>query len=156
MLEIFSKLEGSGVERYYIGGVYVWGNNSQDRDSGELHNSIKNVAYIFVENATQDEMAAIINESAFYAHVSYHDVSSCSFQENMMAGNIPFGLTHPVVRERTHYRFNEPDQLAEAIASYPFESETHVQDLNNTVEIAKQWSYAAWREQMAAILRLVA
>ena len=155
VVEIFERLEGSEVERAYIGGCMAWGSAYPHKKSAQLHNQIKSVSDVFVENATQGEMAAIIAESAFYAHVSYHDVASSSCQENMSVGNITFGLTHPVLRERTPYRFETPSSLAEAVMGYPFQSEAHQADMEKTVAVAAQWSYAAWQEQIAAILRLI-
>jgi len=155
VLKIFEKLRDSGVERFYIGGSMAWGNKYSYKKDAQLHNQIKAVSDSFIENATQGEMAEIINESAFYVHVSYHDVASSSNQENMSAGNITFGLTHPVLRERTPYRFDKPASLAQAVADYPFQTKKHQQDITKVVETANQWSYTAWREQISAILRLI-
>ena len=154
VLEIFKKLQDSGVERFYIGGCMAWGSGFSKKDA-ELHNQIKEASDSFIENATQQELVEIVNESAFYGHVSYHDVASSSCQENMSAGNIIFGLTHPMLRERTSYRFDTPSSLAQAIADYPFQTQTHLKDIVKTTNAAKKWSYAAWREQISAILRLI-
>ena len=155
VVEIFERLEGSEVERCYIGGCMAWGTGYQDKRSGQLHKQIESLSDLFIENATQQEATEIINESSFYAHVSYHDVASSSNQENMAAGNIVFGLTHPVLRERTKYRFAKPEALAEAVVKYPFQTEKHQEDMKQTVSCAADWSYEAWQEQINAILRLI-
>ena len=155
VVEIFERLEGSEVERCYIGGCMAWGTYYQDKRSGQLHKQIESLSDLFIENATQQEATEIINESSFYAHVSYHDVASSSNQENMAAGNIVFGLMHPVLRERTKYRFAKPEALAEAVVKYPFQTEKHQEAMKQTVSSAADWSYEAWQEQIDAILRLI-
>ncbi len=155
VVEIFEHLASSEVERVYVGGGMAWGDNHQDKKNSELHFRIADVADEFVENATELEMAQIVNRSAYYGHVSIHDVASSGMQENGAAGNVIFGLTHPVLKERTSYRFSDPKSLAEAVLTYPFESDRHQQDIDAMLAIAKDWSYSAWREQMELILRIM-
>ena len=155
VVEIFEHLSGSDVQRVYVGGNIVWGESHQDKKSSELHFRIAELADTFVENATELEMAQIVNRCAFYGHVSKHDVASSGMQENGLAGNVIFGLTHPVLKERTSYRFRDPKSLAEAVSAYPFESEQHQQDIDAMLAVAKDWSYAAWRQQLAYILRII-
>ena len=155
VLEIFKRLEGSEIKRVYIGGSLSWGNNNQDKELGTLHSEITAHSDIFIENATQAEVASTTNKSAFYVHTAYHDVASSSCQENMMSGNVVLGLVHPMLRERTPYRFADVDLLVDAIIEYPFESEQHEQDVEKARAIAEAWSYKAWIKQLASILKLV-
>ena len=153
-VKIFRDLKSSGVETCYIGGSTVWGDKAGKKDS-QFHYQIQQVADKFVENATQQEVADIINESAYYAHVARHDVASSSMQENIVVQNIIFGLTHPVLRERTSYRYSDASLLASAVAEYPFETDTHKQDMAKLQIIGKQFTYLAWCEQVSNILRII-
>ncbi len=156
VVAIFKALEGSGVERCYMGGKMMWGDYQVMKIESDLHDEIESVSDRFIENATQTEVAAITNTSAFYAHVAHHDVASSGCQENMMSANVVFGLIHPMLKERTPYRFTEPLALAEAIAGYEFGSEQHRKDADRVTELAKKWSYEAWNKQLNSILRVVA
>ena len=154
VLQIFQELKGE-VETMYIGGNLVWGKN-KNRTDAELHLEIQETADIFIENATQAEVAEKVNESAFFAHVAAMDCSSTCQQENATAGNITFALTHPTMKERTPYCFDNVDGLINAIKEYPeLGSEKHRDDMNAALETSQMWTYEAWRSQIANILRIV-
>lgn len=153
--EIFTFLKGSEVETCYVGGSGVWGGYNSTKRDLELAAQIRGVADIFVENATQSELAVILSESSYYAHVSLHDCSSINYQENGASGNVCFGLSHPVSRERTDYRFDTPELLAKAVVDYPFGTDQHENDVNKILAIAQAWSYESWEDQMNHILRFI-
>ena len=154
--ELFTLLEPEDIDLIYIGGNMAWGNRMVTKKQMEFQDTIKNCSNHFIENGTQQDVARIVNMASFYAHVSYHDVSSLSMQENMLGGNIVFGLSHPVLRERTPYRFDSPKSLAEAITSYEFGSDQYETDSEMMANYAtKHWSFAAWHDQIDAILRLI-
>ena len=72
-----------------------------------------------------------------------------------MSGSVVFGLSHPVLQERTPYRFREPLDLADAVRRYELGSPDHTADIDSAVQVAMQWTYQAWNEQLEAILRSV-
>lgn len=154
VLKIFSELQGN-VETAYIGGNFVWGANHNKAD-GDLHQSIQGIADIFIENATELEVAKIVNSSSFFAHTAMMDTCSCSQQENSTAGNITFALTHPTMRERTPYCFDTVDELVEVLLEYPeLGSECHTKDVSEALATSESWSYAAWRNQVAQLLKMI-
>ena len=155
VVELFKALKGSGVETCYIGGAGMWGGYESTKRDLALHREIESVADIFIENATQQKTAEMLNTSSYYAHVSHHDVSSIGCQENMSAGNVVFGLLHPILAERTPYRFNNVQDLATAIADYPFQSEQHEMDVSKMTSKSNEWSYQSWIEQIDSILRII-
>ena len=155
VIEIFNALKGSGVERCYMGGRTMWGDYAPTKIESKLHDEIESASDIFMENATQAEVAAVVNGSSFYGHVSHHDVASSACQENMMSGSVVFGLSHPVLQERTPHRFREPLELANAVRGYELDSPQHTADIDNALQVASQWSYQAWNQQLEAILRSV-
>ena len=154
VVEIFKHLKDSGVERCYIGGKQLWGDYKTGRIESDLHDEIKAASDLFIENAKQAELAENINNSAFYGHVSHHDVASSGCQENMLGGSVVFGLGHPMLKERTPYRFDNPKELADAIKSYKIGSEQHIADVKRMIKTAEQWSYAAWNKQIETVLRV--
>lgn len=150
---VFEGLNDTDVERVFIGGRSLWGKDMSDRGSLRAQADIEEVSDIFVENAPQARVAELCNDATYYIHFAYHDVSSFAGQENMSSGNIVFGLGHPILKERTAYRFNSPQEIVESIKNYAIDSEAYQVDLGKTLEIASRWSYNAWRGQMYNILR---
>lgn len=155
VVEIFKGLEGSGIERVYVGGLTLWGDIKLRREDHKIYENIHANADDFLENAKQSEIADVLSESAFYGHVSFHDTSSLTMQESMMAGNVVFGLGHPVLRERTPYQFKDTESLVKALLDYPFDSDKHKQDMAKTTTKAEEWSYSNWEEQLNSIIRLI-
>ena len=151
-VSVFEGLKGTGIERVFLGGKSLWGQEFANMRATYLQNAIESASDLFIENATQNEVAKICNESTFYGHYAFHDVSSYSGQENMSAGNIMFGLGHPILKERTDYRFDTVESLTEAIANYSLDAEQYQTDLKRTLEMAEQWSYESWHNQMSIIL----
>ena len=151
-ITIFEGLEGTGIERYFLGGMSLWGDIPEDKGVIALQNRVRDAADVFIENGTQEEVAKACNGATFYAHFAIHDVSSYAGQENMSAGNIVFGLTHPILRERTQLRFDTPESLTKAIADYSLDAEDYHADVKETLRLAHKWSYEAWRVQMSDVL----
>ena len=153
VITIFEGLRGTGIERYFLGGISLWGEKELEyKWAIDLQNEIEAVSDVFLENVSQSEVTKACNMATFYAHFAIHDMSSFAGQENMSAGNIVFGLRHPICQERTSYWFNTPEELAEAIKRYDLESDIYQKDVDKTLEIAGQWSYESWQIQMSDIL----
>ena len=153
VLKIFEQLKGK-IELAYVGGASMWGQGFEDKISGELHHKIAALSDIFIENATEAQVAVVVNESSYFAHVTYHDVSSVSQQEAMSSANVTFALGHPLMRERTPYRFANAKELAQAVLDYPYLSEQHETDMIEAMTVAEAWSYEAWEQQVKQIMRL--
>lgn len=157
VVSLFEALEGTGIERAFLGGRSLWGEESlsSKQKSVALQDQIEELSDIFIENATQMDVAKVCSESMFYAHYAIHDVSSYAGQENTCAGNITFGLGHPILKERFGYVFETPLQIAEAIKNYSVDTDQYETDFRKTLEIAGQWSYESWRDQMSTVLRRI-
>ena len=151
-VSIFEGLKDTGIERVFLGGKSLWGQEFVNMRATYLQDAIESASDLFIENATQNEVAKICNESTFYGHYAFHDVSSYSGQENMRSGNIMFGLGHPILKERTDYRFDTVESFTEAIANYSLGADQYQTDLKRTLEMAEQWSYESWHSQMSVIL----
>lgn len=154
VIDIFTLLSDTDVETVYLGGRLLWGSPNNNRQANDMQREIKNIADVFIENADEETVTNEVNISSFFGHVAYHDVASCSQQENATAGNITFALTHPTMKERTPYLFDDVETLAEAVSDYTLESEQHNIDKNRAIKISEQWSYQAWNTQIEDILRL--
>ena len=152
VVTIFERLKDTDIELVFLGGCSMWGHITANKEYMAIQNQIESLADIFIENATQEEVASICNEATFYAHFSIHDISSYSMQENMTSGNIVFGLRHPILKERPAYRFDTSYELAEAIKNYSLDSEQYKTDLDLTLKASQKWSYNAWRNQISDIL----
>lgn len=154
VVKLFKALKNTDIETVYIGGSKMWG-NGRNSNYNQLHEEIVEAADTFVENATEIEVAYWVNSSMYYAHVAWHDVSPISQRENMMAGNVTFALTHPSMEEVTPYRYENIDELITGIKVYA--SNPDPRQFQSDAAAAHKFarkhnSYAAWQEQMQAIL----
>ena len=148
--KLFKALKDTDIETCYLGGGSMWGNDKND-NYNQCESEIKAVADVFIENATEIQVAYHLNESMFYAHVAWHDVSPISQRECMMSGLVTFALTHPSMDRLTDYRYETIEELIEGVKTYPQESFEN--DSKNARQFALDHnSYHAWREQMQWIL----
>ena len=148
VIELFERLKASDIETCYIGSASMWGHD-KDPESEALESQLKAVSDVFVENATQDQVAYWVNRSMFYAHLAWHDCAPISQRECMMAGLVSFALTHPGLREVTQrqHRFSDVKAMTEGIKAYnrsifPVESKRnreHAVYLNSYASVKRQW-----------------
>ena len=154
VVDLFKALKGSGIETCYLGGGSMWG-HAKNAEYNALHEEVEAVADRFVENATESQCAYWLNNSKYYAHVAWHDVSPISQRENMMAGNVTFALTHPSMKEVTPYCYKTIEEMAEGILEYhqnPDPSQFTSDSLKAREFALETNSYAAWRRQITKIL----
>jgi len=151
VIKTFHKLTLKGIETCYVGGKNTWGDNVPTAQDVELHEQLKDLADIFIENASTTETAYWTNTSKYYIHVSHHDCSNQAGQENMMAGNLIYGLTHPINRERYGWVHDTTQEIADSITkTTDFEKES-----KTTRKVARRkYSYATWRHQLGTLLHL--
>ena len=152
VVELFQRLKGSHVQTVYIGNVRMWGSQHQSKTNNALQEQIAVNADKYIPSASQAETAQIVNESAYFAHVADHDTASESQQENTSAANVTFALTHPLMRERTKYRYETIDAMADEILTYPFGTEEHEEDMIEALTVADRWSYASFGKQMEGVI----
>ncbi len=152
--DLFYLLEDTDIETCYIGGANLWGNVTPATEDIETHEEIQELADIFVENASTLDTAYYVNSSMFYAHLSLHDVSNQAGQENLMAGNPGYGLTHPVLKERPFQTFQSIEDIAEALVNLD-ESQCTKHAEKARQFALKNYSYKAWEEQLAHLLHQV-
>lgn len=152
VIEILQGLKGTGIETAYIGNVRMWGSQHHNKANNSFQQQISRLADLYVPRASQAETAQVVNGSNCFGHVAHHDTACESQQENGSAANITFGLTHPLMWERTKYRFETVDALVDAVVAYPFGEEQHELDMVETLEIADGWSYGSFHGQLHTIL----
>lgn len=153
VLALFKGLKESDIQTCYIGGADFWGNvQVLDKDK-ETHEQIKEVADEFIENASTLEVASKVNASTFYGHLSIHDVANQAGQENLLAGNTIFSLTHPINKERPGIRLASVSEMLDAIKAY--DKQAMKQNAEKAREFGlKNYAYAVWQEQLSTILRM--
>ena len=152
VIDLFKALKDTSIETCYLGGASMWG-SKENLYANELQKDLEEVTGVFIENATQQQVAYVLNSSMFYAHVAWHDVSPISQRENMMAGNVSFSLTHPGLREVTPYNYTDIEEMVAAILAYP--DEKFAEDSAKARDFAiKTNSYQAWRKQLNLVLEI--
>lgn len=155
VVKLFRLLKGSHVRTTYIGNIRMWGSQHHDKLNNALQEQIANTADIYIPSASQAQVAEVVNESSYFAHVAHHDTACESQQENGSAANVIFGLTHPLMRERTKYRYATIEDMAEDILTYPFGFEQHDDDMTEQLVIADRWSYASFRQQLEGVIATI-
>ena len=153
VVELFQRLKGSHVETVYLGNVRMWGAQHHDKLNNALQEQIAYAADTYISSASQAQTAEIVNESSFFAHVAHHDTASESQQENTSAANVTFALTHPLMRERTNYRYETIEAMADEILTYPFAMDEHEDDMVEALTVADRWSYASFSKQMEGVIK---
>ena len=153
LVELFGIFRGTSIQTAYLGGAGLWGKPEHARKQGmDTQRALEAVCDLYIESTSEEEVASVVNESSAFAHVAHHDVFSGSQIENALAGNITFALTHPVMRERTPYRYKTVEEMALAIIDYPFGEPQHDEDKEAAVEVGMRHGYGAWRAQIADLL----
>ena len=153
VLALFEALKATDIETCYIGGADFWGNVQVSDKDKETHEKIKEVADEFIENASTLEVASKVNTSMYYGHFSIHDVANQAGQENLLAGNTIFSLTHPINKERPGVRVGSVSEMAAAILAYDFSVAKANAESAREFGL-KHYSYAVYQEQLSTILRM--
>ena len=99
IFEVFRKLEGTGIKRIYIGNCAIWSNEKREEDMA-LVKAIKACTDEWIENASYIETAYHLSHAAIGINDTWHDVSSRTNQEMLMAGVVSVGGKHPLFEER--------------------------------------------------------
>ena len=153
VLALFEGLKDSDIETCYIGGADFWGNVPVLDKDKETHERIKEVADEFIENASTLEVASKVNTSTYYGHFSIHDVANQAGQENLLAGNTIFSLTHPINKERPGIQLASVIEMVDVIRAY--DKKTMQQSSEKARKFGlENYSYGVYQEQLSTILRM--
>ena len=148
--ELFKMLRNTDIQTCYIGDSTTWGAPVAKKDIN-LERKIKGVADVFIGNCTQIDVAYWLNQSTFYAHVGWHDVSPIAQREASMAGVVTFALTHPSMKEVPAYRYETIQEIADALIAYPMNS--FKEDSEEARNFAMRYNaYEAWRRQILEVV----
>ncbi len=115
IFDVFHKLEGTGIERICIGSAAIWSNEKKVEDA-ELGKEIKACTDVWIPNASYVKTAYHISSVSIGINDTWHDVSSRSNQEELMAGIVSVGGRHEVFKERPGiHGLETADQFVQAI-----------------------------------------
>lgn len=115
IFEVFEKLKDSGIERIYIGSAEIWSNENRYEDF-VLANQIRSCTDIWIPNASYVDTAYYLSTAAIGINDTWHDVSSRTNQEMLMAEVISIGGSHPLFKDRPGiHGLKTADEFVDAI-----------------------------------------
>lgn len=105
LIEIFTKLEGSGFKRVFIGGPIVWGEMRVMRNERGFDNTmkkfakLKSVTDIFHKVSPQTQIAYVLSKAKYYLNFAWHEVCCRTAMEAMLSGVGVLTGSHPLFEE---------------------------------------------------------
>ena len=99
LFEVFEKLKDTGMKRIYIGSAQIWSNESRPEDM-VLSKQLQGVVDVWIQNASYLDTAYHLSTAGIGINDTWHDVSSRTHQEMLMAGVISIGGRHSVFVDR--------------------------------------------------------
>lgn len=99
IFEVFEKLAGTGMKRIYIGSAAIWSKENRKEDEA-LVPHIKACTDEWIKNASYVDTAYHMSRAGITINDTWHDVSSRTNQEMLMAGVISVGGMHPLFEGR--------------------------------------------------------
>ena len=116
LFEVFQKLKGK-MKRVYIGNTAVWSNEKREEDVA-LMKELRSCVDVWIENASYVETAYHLAHAAIGINDTWHDVSSRTNQEMLMAGVVSVGGQHPLFNDRIGvHGLKTADEFVKAIES---------------------------------------
>ena len=137
VLDIFRALEGTGIERVYIGSANLWGDES--RIDKHLEQEIKRYSDKFYRNIPHIMVGKILSNIAFAIFDTFHDCCSTSNLQALMSGILCFYGVHGLWNERPGVHGLETvNSFVEAMDSHS-DGFTQVPDKDTRAEI-ESWA----------------
>ena len=99
LFEVFERLKDTPVETVYIGSAKVWSGENRAEDLA-LVGRMRECVDVWYPNASYVQTAYHLSSAAIGINDTWHDCSSRSNQEMLMAGIVTVSGRHPVFRER--------------------------------------------------------
>ena len=153
VIELFTALQGSGIETCYIGSATMWGENVSAAAVSQryrLEGELQAVTDVFHGNLTQSAVAQISNTSRYHVHVSHYDCSCQNQQEAALGGAVLWGLKHPINAERPVFAYADTREMARGMRRFTGDAHKSAQVHEHAVA---RWSYAAFLQQFDKIVR---
>lgn len=115
IIEVFEKLQDTGIKRICVGSAEIWSNEKRYEDT-ELAKDIRDCTDVWIQNASYVETAYHLSSAAIGINDTWHDVSSRSNQELLMSGAVSVAGKHPIFEERPGiHGLKTADAFVEAI-----------------------------------------
>lgn len=137
LLEVFEKLQDTGMKRIYIGSPQIWSNESRPEDA-VLAKQLQGVVDVWIENASYLDVAYHLSTGGIGINDTWHDVSSRTHQEMLMSGMVTIGGNHPVFQERPGiHSLKTADEFVDVIRETTYEFFETPMDVS---ESNRQWA----------------
>ena len=147
IIKLFKELPDD-ITKVYIGNAGLWGFVTYPHDLC-LQREVSEVADVYIESATQEEVADIMSESLYYANFSIYDVGCLSFLEAAMSGCYCFTWNyHPMFDE--YENVIRVQDVAEAVEL--MDCKTLEPNLILRKEIMGKHSYPSFQTQLEKII----
>ena len=113
VVDVFQLLEGK-IKRMYFGSSELWSNENRVEDA-KLTDRIKRVTEYYSPNASLVEVAYFDGQAAIAVNDTWHDTSSRSNEELLMAGAISVHGPHEMFSVRPGFTVKTPQEAVDVI-----------------------------------------
>ena len=137
IFQVFQQLEGK-LNRIYMGSAVLWGKDKRLEDQGLVKN-VEVCTEEYYPNASSVEVAYQCAHAAFAVNDTWHDCSSRSNEELLLAGVISLGGMHPLFRPRPgFFGLRTPEACVDKMAELTNDF-TALPDPSHS-EASRQWA----------------
>lgn len=138
LIKIFAGLEGSGLQRIYIGGPIVWGQLTGMKNESAFdyimkkHEALKAVSDVYYGPSSQTFIAYMLSKAKYYLNFAYHETCCRTAMEALLSGTGILAGKHPLFSEYPCVAHGlSPDACIELIETIPEVPETRQWALEN-------------------------
>ena len=153
--EVFSaiKKKDSTMKTIYIGDSGLWAGEPYP-NSEKIEANLTSAVDEHIESESVTGVANRMNRNTFYLHGAYHDTYSESQAEAAMAGNVTFGLGHPLLDERPCFTgFENIDDLVEKMVN--MDEDVIIKEGARARKWAvENYSYPVFRKQLSQFIQV--
>ena len=115
ILEVFNRLEDTGIKRIYLGSAELWSSENRSEDQ-TLIEHIQDTTELWIPNASPVKVAYHAAHAAFTLNNTWHDCSSRANEELLMSGVISIHGEHPLFEGRPGFKVKTPAEAVEKIS----------------------------------------
>ena len=115
VIDIYERLEGTGIQRIYLGSAALWSSENRIEDQ-VLIEKIQSITETYIPNASIAEVAYQNAHAAFTVNNTWHDCSSRANEELLMSGVISIYGEHPLFNGRPGFKVKTPQEAVEKIS----------------------------------------
>lgn len=154
LIDVFQKLNKSGIHTAYYGDVGLWGNKKPDPKDVAIQDAIKETVSEYEGSMPRTDLSARFGEASVIIGKTTHDVYSSTHVEALASGCVSIGGGHPMYRERPGTtNLQTPSDFARAVANTLSSPDLEKKQKEAREYALRHCSYEAFIKQFQTILK---